>query len=83
MNVGSIRDDLAYGGVRAILKIHLAGARLSLQIDVEFGNAITPEAAEGGQVIFRPAAVRLMEDGGIEKALRGGTLPSDGLRGFG
>ncbi len=44
IETGSIRDDLAYGGVRAVLKVHLAGARLSLQIDVGFGDAITPEA---------------------------------------
>ena len=47
VKVGPIRDDLAYGGVRAVLTVHLAGARLSLQIDVGFGDAITPEAAEG------------------------------------
>jgi len=46
VNVASIRDEVAYGGVRAKVNVHLAGARLSLQIDVGFGDAITPEAAE-------------------------------------
>ncbi len=47
IKTGPIRDDLAYGGVRANLLVHLAGARLFLQIDVGFGDAITPEAVEG------------------------------------
>lgn len=44
IETGAIRDDLTYGGVRAVLTVHLAGARISLQIDVGFGDAITPEA---------------------------------------
>jgi len=46
VKTGPIRDDLAYGGVRSVLTACLAGARLSLQIDVGFGDAITPEAVE-------------------------------------
>ncbi|MCP5534783.1 MAG: nucleotidyl transferase AbiEii/AbiGii toxin family protein [Akkermansiaceae bacterium] len=46
VSVSSIRDDVAYGGVRATVMVHLAGARLSLQIDVGFGDAITPAAVE-------------------------------------
>jgi len=41
-----IRNNVSYGGVRASLPVHLAGARLSLQIDVGFGDAITPRAVE-------------------------------------
>ena len=37
-----IRDDLEYGGVRARLQATLAGARIPLQVDVGFGDAITP-----------------------------------------
>lgn len=44
--VAPIRDDVVYGGVRATLPVHLEGARLSLQIDVGFGDAITPGAVE-------------------------------------
>lgn len=44
--VSSIRDDMAYGGVRAKVEVHLAGARLSIQIDVGFGDDITPGAVE-------------------------------------
>lgn len=44
--VAPIRDDVVYGGVRATLPVYLAGARLSLQIDVGFGDAITPGAVE-------------------------------------
>lgn len=46
VNVTSIRDEVAYGGVRAKVNVHLAGARLGIQIDVGFGDAITPEASE-------------------------------------
>lgn len=46
VKTGSIRDDLVYGGVRAVLSARLAGARISLQIDVGFGDAITPGAVE-------------------------------------
>lgn len=44
IETGAIRDDLAYGGVRAVLTVRLAAARIFLQIDVGFGDAITPEA---------------------------------------
>jgi hypothetical protein len=44
--VAPIRDDVSYGGVRATLLVHLAGARISIQIDVGFGDAITPGAVE-------------------------------------
>jgi len=46
VKTGLIRDDLAYGGVRAVLTAYLAGARFFLQIDVGFGDVITPEAVE-------------------------------------
>ena len=44
--VSPIRDDLSYGGVRAKVSAHLAGARLGIQIDVGVGDAITPDAVE-------------------------------------
>ena len=46
VTVASIRDEVAYGGIRAKVNVALAGARLGIQIDVGFGDAITPEAAE-------------------------------------
>lgn len=42
--VESIRDGKAYGGVRAHVDSHLTSARIRLQIDIGFGDAITPEA---------------------------------------
>jgi hypothetical protein len=39
-----IRKDAGYGGVRIDLRATLDGARLSLQIDIGFGNAVTPAA---------------------------------------
>lgn len=47
VKTGPIRNEVRYGGVRALLAVNLAGARLSLQIDVGFGDVITPEASEG------------------------------------
>ena len=44
--VTSIRDEVAYGGIRAKVGVHLDGALLRIQIDVGFGDAITPEAVE-------------------------------------
>lgn len=39
-----IRKDAGYGGVRIDLRPTLDGARLSLQIDIGFGDAVTPAA---------------------------------------
>lgn len=46
VTVAPIRDDLEYGGIRAKLYVQLSGARLSIQIDIGFGDAITPNAVE-------------------------------------
>ena len=39
-----IRKDAGYGGVRIDLRATLDGARMSLQIDIGFGDAVTPAA---------------------------------------
>jgi hypothetical protein len=39
-----IRKDAGYGGVRIDLRANLDCARLSLQIDIGFGDAVTPAA---------------------------------------
>jgi hypothetical protein len=39
-----IRKDAGYGGVRIDLRASLDGARLALQIDIGFGDAVTPAA---------------------------------------
>lgn len=39
----AIRDDNAYGGTRIQLVAHIGSARCALQIDVGFGDAVTPE----------------------------------------
>jgi hypothetical protein len=41
-----IRKELDYGGTRALLAADLAGARIPLQIDIGFGDAITPAPKE-------------------------------------
>lgn len=46
ITVTPIRDDVVYGGVRARVNVRLARAQLSIQIDVGFGDAITPGALE-------------------------------------
>ncbi|HZH02247.1 MAG TPA: nucleotidyl transferase AbiEii/AbiGii toxin family protein, partial [Myxococcaceae bacterium] len=44
LSVGTIREDRVYGGVRVEVIAHLTTARVHLQIDIGFGDAITPEA---------------------------------------
>ena len=41
---GLIRDEQEYGGVRVELVAHVTNAQVRLQIDVGFGDAITPDA---------------------------------------
>jgi predicted nucleotidyltransferase component of viral defense system len=42
--VDLIRDDQEYGGVRAEVVARVTNARVRLQVDVGFGDAVTPEA---------------------------------------
>jgi predicted nucleotidyltransferase component of viral defense system len=46
LEVGPIRESQEYGGVRVTLAAHVAEAKVRVQIDVGFGDAITPEATE-------------------------------------
>lgn len=41
-----IRDEAEYGGVRVKTNAVIAGARVPIQIDVGFGDAVTPSAIE-------------------------------------
>jgi hypothetical protein len=41
-----IREEMEYGGIRVTLRGMLDRARISLQLDVGFGDAVTPQAAE-------------------------------------
>ncbi|MBS2014026.1 MAG: nucleotidyl transferase AbiEii/AbiGii toxin family protein [Deltaproteobacteria bacterium] len=42
LEVGPIREDQEYGGVRIALRAEISGAQVRLQVDVGFGDAITP-----------------------------------------
>ena len=44
MSVEPIREDQEYGGQRVKLEARLGRARIDLQVDVGFGDAITPKA---------------------------------------
>jgi len=46
VRVEDIREDVEYSGIRIRLRATLAGARLELQIDIGFGDAITPDPVE-------------------------------------
>ena len=46
LEVRSIREDNRYGGLRAVVQVRLADARIHVQIDVGFGDAITPAATD-------------------------------------
>ena len=45
LEVHPIREDNRYGGLRAVMKAHLAEARIHVQIDIGFGDAITPASS--------------------------------------
>lgn len=42
----SIRDAMEYGGVRVTLEVRLEQARIPIQADIGFGDAVTPAAEE-------------------------------------
>jgi hypothetical protein len=44
LDVGLIREDQEYGGVRVVIIARVTSAQVGLQVDVGFGDAITPEA---------------------------------------
>ncbi|MCW5830324.1 MAG: nucleotidyl transferase AbiEii/AbiGii toxin family protein [Deltaproteobacteria bacterium] len=44
LEVGPIREDQDYGGVRAVMLAHLDTARIRVQVDIGFGDAMTPDA---------------------------------------
>ena len=46
VQVEVIRDETEYGGIRVKLFGDLAGARIPIQADIGFGDAVTPEAKE-------------------------------------
>lgn len=46
LQVHAIREDNRYGGIRAVMQARLGEARIHVQIDVGFGDAITPGALE-------------------------------------
>jgi len=46
LEVGPIRESQEDGGVRVTLEAHVAEAKVRVQIDVGFGDAMTPEAIE-------------------------------------
>lgn len=45
VRVDAIREDNTYGGTRINLVARIGSARCALQVDVGFGDAVTPEAA--------------------------------------
>src|SRR5690606_31554251 len=42
LEAAPIREDIEYGGVRIRTQATIAGARIPIQVDVGFGDAITP-----------------------------------------
>ena len=46
VSAGTIRDDQRYGGVRVSVQVLLDGAVIPVQIDIGFGDAITPDPEE-------------------------------------
>ncbi|MFB9985062.1 nucleotidyl transferase AbiEii/AbiGii toxin family protein [Mesorhizobium kowhaii] len=46
LTAAPIREDVEYGGVRVRTTATIAGARIPIQVDIGFGDAVTPEAVE-------------------------------------
>ena len=46
IRVRQIREDNIYGGVRVTLEARLGKIRIPLQVDIGFGDAVTPEAQQ-------------------------------------
>lgn len=46
LSIEPIRQEAEYGGLRLEMTAHLAGARIKVQIDLGFGDAVTPDAVE-------------------------------------
>ena len=46
IHIEKIREEEAYEGIRVLLEARLAGARVPLQIDVGFGDVVTPAPIE-------------------------------------
>lgn len=46
VQAAAIREEMEYGGIRVTLRAVLGRARISLQFDVGFGDAVTPRAEE-------------------------------------
>jgi len=46
LEVHAIREENKYGGMHAIMQAVLDGARIHVQIDIGFGDALTPPATE-------------------------------------
>ncbi len=58
MTVQEIREQQEYGGLRVRLNVFLGKARIPLQIDVGFGDAVTPRAVsvQSGSLFGFPSA---------------------------
>jgi hypothetical protein len=46
VSVEAIRENAQYGGMRVTMKAMLGPSRISLQVDIGFGDAVTPKAKE-------------------------------------
>lgn len=54
LEVHPIREEDRYGGMRATMQVRLAEARIHLQVDVGFGDVITPAASSLGLPTLLP-----------------------------
>jgi hypothetical protein len=64
VKTAAIRKEAGYGGVRVELRATLDGAQLSLQVDVGFGDAVTPAPETVDYPVLlddllRPCSVRI------------------------
>ena len=46
VKAGPIREDQRYGGIRVTVPVSVAGAKVTIQIDIGYGDSITPDAED-------------------------------------
>jgi len=44
LDVGPIREEQEYGGIRVVMTARVTTAKIRLQVDIGFGDAVTPDA---------------------------------------
>jgi len=75
LEAAPIREDLESGGVRVRTQATIAGARIPIQVDVGFGDAITPGPIESDYPALLDAPTPRVRAYPIETAVAENSMP--------